>query len=369
MIESSAKSSCVAKFADFGRKRQTRNDGVSEKDTARSDKPFAAEICKLQQKGGFAELSMSIIIPTYNRAPILKKTLDSILAQTCKNCEIIIVDDGSSDDTEKTVQAIKTKSKIPLKYFKQKKNAGQGSARNRGIKEALYEICLLIGDDIIIDKKCIEEHLKTHKVHPEKNTATLGKIEWHPDLKLTPFMRFMTDGSCILGKYGGHQFAFEKLEGKEMADYNFFYTSNISLKTEILKKYPFDTLFQDYGWEDIDLGFRLEKEENLKIFYNKNAIGYHYHPLSEKSLRKRMHQIAKSAFIINKKYPELKKIPSKKKKLAFYLLSNPLSLLLFNVAKKIWPSQKMHNYYYYALSKKYYLEGLNSKTISKQPKI
>lgn len=308
-------------------------------------------------------MDVSVIIPTYNRAALLKKTLEALFEQSIKNFEIIIIDDGSTDSTKKMMEKISSQrekqstKKIRLKYIRQK-NAGQGNARNAGIKHAQGDICLFIGDDIMGTQKLLEEHLKFHKKYNEKNAAVLGLIKWHPDLIVTPFMEWMTNGSCILGKYGGHQFAYEKLEGKKRADYHFFYTSNISLKTSILEKHPFDSNFQKYGWEDIELGYRLTKKEQLKIYYNFKAVAFHYHPMDEKSLKPRMIQIAQSASIIQKKYSELHAIPSRKKKTIFWLLSNPLSLSFFLILRKLLPSKKMNGYYYYALSKKYYLEGL-----------
>ena len=74
---------------------------------------------------------VSIIIPTYNRAYILDKAIESILSQTYTNFEIIIVDDGSIDSTEKLVASY-TDNRI--KYIKHKKNQGAVAARNTGIE-------------------------------------------------------------------------------------------------------------------------------------------------------------------------------------------------------------------------------------------
>ncbi len=304
---------------------------------------------------------LSVIIPTHNRQEILKKCLFALKAQLLKadQYEIIVVDDGSTDQTKKMVNELKEKQLPNLSYFYQT-NQGQGNARNLGIQKAKGEIIVLIGDDIIVTPDFLAEHQKIHTLHPEKNAAVLGFIDWHPDLKVTPFMRFLTNGSCIFGKYGGHQFAFEKLADKEVADYNFFYTSNLSLKKELLLKYPFATEFSKYGWEDIELGYRLTKQENLTLYYQPKATAYHLHPFSEKDLAPRMRLIGESAYLIHQKYPELQKIPSQQKKFVFWLISNSVSLSIFKAFALLFPVQKTQDYYYYALSKKYYLEGLKT---------
>ena len=74
----------------------------------------------------------SIIIPTYNRADIIQNTIKSLLTQSYKNFEIIIVDDGSTDNTAEVIRSI-TDSRI--KYFA-KENAERGAARNFGVTKA-----------------------------------------------------------------------------------------------------------------------------------------------------------------------------------------------------------------------------------------
>jgi GT2 family glycosyltransferase len=173
-------------------------------------------------------------------------------------------------------------------------------------------------------------------------------------------MNWLTNGSSVMGKFGGHQFAYEKLKGKIEADYNFFYTSNISLKKTLLEKFPFDPEFSKYGWEDIELGYRLHKRVGLKLYYNAQAIGYHDHAMTEDSLAGRMRAIGASAHVFHKKYPELQKVPALKKQFAFWLLSNRFSIFILKFLRNL-SQGKWTALYYYALSKKYFLEGLYSR--------
>ena len=196
---------------------------------------------------------LSVVIPTFHRAEILKECLEALFVQDLpkQDFEIIVVDDGSNDQTPEILKKYESKHRN-FKFFRQK-NQGQGIARNLGITHAQGNIIVLIGDDIIVKPNFLSEHLRFHLRYAGENEAVLGLTLWHPKLHVTPFMNWLTNGSTVFGKFGGHQFAYEKLEGKEEADYNFFYTSNISLKRSILDKYPFDPSFSGYGWEDIEL--------------------------------------------------------------------------------------------------------------------
>jgi len=88
-------------------------------------------------------MNISVVIPTYNRVELLKRSIDSVINQTIKPFEIIIVDDGSNDGTEVMVK----KKYDSLKLIKQK-NKGASAARNSGIKASSGEwICFLDSDD------------------------------------------------------------------------------------------------------------------------------------------------------------------------------------------------------------------------------
>lgn len=304
-------------------------------------------------------MKISVLIPTYNRADILSMTLRGLEKQTMnlKDFEVIVVNDGSKDNTKNTIGKFK-EGPLNLVGITQE-NAGQGNARNHGLTVAKGDIVLLMGDDMIPSSTLLEEHWESHQQSPHKHTAVLGLIEWHPELKINPFMEWMVNGSSILGKFGGHQFAFEKLNRGEKPDYNFFYTSNLSVERALLGTDPFDPIFSKYGWEDIELGYRLQKEKGMQMIYNANATTYHYHPMDEKGLQKRMEMIGKSAHIIDSKYPELKKVPPLWKKASLLALSNPVSLNSIKIGNRL-SGGKLQSLYYYALSKKYFLRGVKS---------
>lgn len=106
---------------------------------------------------------ISIIIPTYKRATMLKRAVESCLNQSYKNIEVIVVDDNNpnSDYRKETSELMKSFAEDDrVKYVLMKKNSGGVQARNKGISEAIGEyIAFLDDDDYFLDGK-IEKQLK-----------------------------------------------------------------------------------------------------------------------------------------------------------------------------------------------------------------
>ena len=87
---------------------------------------------------------VSVIVPTYNRANVLPRALDSVLSQTYKDIELIVVDDNSDDDTRNVVESY---SDPRIRYVRHEINQGANSARNTGIKEANGHYISFLDDD------------------------------------------------------------------------------------------------------------------------------------------------------------------------------------------------------------------------------
>jgi glycosyltransferase involved in cell wall biosynthesis len=87
---------------------------------------------------------VSVVIPTYKHRDYILDTLDSVFAQTFTSYEIIVINDGSPDDTAELLRPLRDQGRI--RYFEQP-NAGQASARNHGLRRSRGEFIALLDDD------------------------------------------------------------------------------------------------------------------------------------------------------------------------------------------------------------------------------
>ncbi len=116
-------------------------------------------------------MKFSIITPTFNRAHTIERAIKSIKAQTYKNWELIIVDDGSTDDTYKVINPYLKEDKR-IKYIKLNRNYGVNKARNVGLQNISEDsewVTFLDSDDIFLEN-ALELMLKKIKEFP--------KIKW-----------------------------------------------------------------------------------------------------------------------------------------------------------------------------------------------
>ena len=116
------------------------------------------------------ESMVSVIIPSYNREKTIKKAIDSVLNQTWNDLEVIVVDDGSTDNTSQVISEIKDDR---LKYVHQE-NAGACVARNRGINLASGEIIAFHDSDDLWRVDKLEKKWK----HYKKAELTWCFVNW-----------------------------------------------------------------------------------------------------------------------------------------------------------------------------------------------
>ena len=296
--------------------------------------------------------TLSVLIPTYNRRDRLERCLTALQAQSLDSSEfeVLVMNDGSTDGTEVFLKDLQ--EKWPSLGFHTKKNEGQGLARNLGVSFAKGSILVFIDDDIYVTPDFLKHHLEFHSKFPQETHAALGLTEWWDGQKITPLMEWMTSKR-------GVQFAYPLLSEGQEASFWFFYTSNLSIKKSLLLKENFDADFRGYGWEDTELGYRLQKKHHMKLIYAPECLAHHDNPMDEEFLKKRCLKVAQSAKIFESKHPELQVIPRGFKRLAFELISCAPILWILKALACLAPKH-LKPWFWYVLSKRYFLRGLKS---------
>ncbi len=255
-------------------------------------------------------MRISVVIPTYNRSRILVRTLEALGRQTLANravddsgggvpYEVIVVDDGSTDDTAERVREMAAEFPAPLIYLHQE-NRKQGAARNLGVGRARGEWLVFLGDDTVPAADFLEEHLRARAGVAQEDAdqvVTIGYTPWAREYPRTRFMEYVGEE--------GWQFGFSLIEDKSSVPFNFFYTSNLSISREFFRESGgFDEDFGEYGWEDIELGWRLHGM-GMRLVYHARAVAHHHHPTSVRAFVRRQRRVGASAWNFYRKHPEM----------------------------------------------------------------
>jgi glycosyltransferase involved in cell wall biosynthesis len=244
------------------------------------------------------ERPITVIIPTYNRQDILKICLEKLETQTFSNFSVILVDDGSTDATTEMLKEYCRSTTLHI-LFLQQTNSGPARARNLAIHAARSPVCIFIGDDILVAPTFVEQHLKFHQGFPETDIVALGLTRWDENLQnVTPFMAWIEEA----------QFAYGDLIAGIKPDWRYFYTSNLSFKTELIKTELFDERFRKAAFEDIELGYRLTKLKRLKMVFLPEAFATHVHPTTLLDACRRMRTVGYAAHQFATYWPEAKGI-------------------------------------------------------------
>ncbi len=190
---------------------------------------------------------LTILTPTYNRSDLLEKAYHSLLKQTNKNFEWFVVDDGSTDDTEKVMKQYQKENKIKIQYVYQE-NGGKHTALNEGIKRIKTDYILILDSDDQLTEDCVE--FVYHKWKQYDSNKKIGCLSF---LKVFP----------------NHEVIGKKYEEQEIQSNHIDFRYNRNLlgdmcevfRTSVLKQYPFPV-------------FSGERFLSEAIIWNKIALEY-----------------------------------------------------------------------------------------------
>lgn len=209
-------------------------------------------------------ITISVVMPTYNRRETLAEVLPSLAEQNypSDSYELLLCDSGSTDGTEELLQQLA----IPNLRYLVGENRGRAGARNRGIQAATGEVILFTDADIIADQNLLAEHARIHEA--ETNVAIVGC-----EVQVNSLQEYHS----VVGDPERRRHMHRRPR-RELQWY-FYLTGNASARRQTLIDVgAFDENFIGYGHEDIELGYRLKKH-GVPILYNPRAVNYHWHPV------------------------------------------------------------------------------------------
>jgi glycosyltransferase involved in cell wall biosynthesis len=236
----------------------------------------------------------SIVIPVYNRAHIIAETIESILNQTFIDFEIIIVDDGSVDNTASVVQKLKEKDNRISYYYQ--KNAERSVARNNGFNQSKGKfVCFLDSDD-----KFEPSHL--HEVQEYLNNINLSKCLVFTNQKILDELKneiIISNQIC------------------NSSDYKIFFLENsiipgrVFISRDILNEYQFDPIINIV--EDTDLWFRISCNYPVHYIPIYSCL-YRWHDDNSVNIKYNAYLTRLNGLRITFSKPEAKQVPNKIKR-------------------------------------------------------
>ena len=167
---------------------------------------------------------ITVFTPTYNRGHLLPDLYNSLKRQTCKDFEWVVVDDGSTDDTEKLVNSWLSQADFSVCYIK-KENGGKQRAVNLGLQHAKGEYFFIVDSDDILADNAVETALKWFDTIRDKDgfAGIAGQKGYR-------------DGKVVGGTFDGEYLDATTLERPK---YNITGDKAEIFYTDVLKKFPF----------------------------------------------------------------------------------------------------------------------------------
>ena len=204
---------------------------------------------------------VSVVIPTWNRAGLIVRAINSVLSQTYSNWELIIVDDGSTDNTDEVVKKFQ-ENDTRIRFIKHEKNSGGNSVpKNIGIKNAAGEyIAFLDSDDEYLPEK-MEKQINLFNKSEIKNLGFVGCNNFRINGETSLETKILDKGNI-----------YEKLL------HNYFITTPgiIMIKREVLNKIgKFDENLKFSN--DTDFFIRIAKSGFNFYFVDEPLFKYHEH--------------------------------------------------------------------------------------------
>lgn len=206
------------------------------------------------------KIEATIVLPTYNRLPVLKESLSALSNQITKSFETILIDDCSTDGTREYIRKSNLNNLI---YIRLKKRSGPYYARNLGIREAKGEIIIFIDSDVIVFPDFVEDHISIHK--KREDIVVQGMIKHIKNIKAVKMENFYLPNALCLRT---------------------FITQNASVRRKYLIAVGgFEQFGEKMGYKDVDMGLKLMDLGLVWIYGIRKCKAFHIDgETTEKSL-------------------------------------------------------------------------------------
>ncbi|MFA4905549.1 MAG: glycosyltransferase [Candidatus Margulisiibacteriota bacterium] len=204
-------------------------------------------------------MKYSVVIPLYNGAKLIEKTLDSVLAQTYKDYEVVLVNDGSPDNVGEVVNKfIGCHPETKFVYVEQK-NKGLGGARNTAIRHACGDIMAILDQDDIW--------------YPEKLSKVAMAYEKDPQAEIVSHNLYIRKNGKILGVFGSGPYEREMHRGLLFSG-NCLATPAVTFKKKVLENvgYFSEDVAKVHLIEDYDLWMRMARA-GYKFYFLRDILG------------------------------------------------------------------------------------------------
>ncbi|MGM9836007.1 MAG: glycosyltransferase family 2 protein [Muribaculaceae bacterium] len=209
---------------------------------------------------------ITVFTPTYNRAHLLGRVFTSLQMQTCRDFEWVIVDDGSTDNTEDVVNGFLAESGFPIRYFKQP-NGGKHRAVNRGVGEARGEVFFIVDSDDSVSPNGLADIAEEYRgIRCDKAFAGVsGCMASHSGVAITPMFptgsRDFDDVKCI--DCNALDIRYEYCVEGDLAEV---------FRTGVLREFPFPEFDGEKFCPEALVWNRIAQKYKLRYF---NRIIYH----------------------------------------------------------------------------------------------
>ncbi len=203
-------------------------------------------------------MMITIFTPTYDRAYTLPRLYESLLSQSSSDFEWLIVDDGSTDDTERVVQSFTAENKLRMRYYRQP-NGGKHRAINKGVELAEGELFFIVDSDDYLHPEAVEFYTNAYEgIRDNDEIVGVSGRRLHADGNyIGSPMNFKVKDCTALDLRMKHN-----IEG-DMAE---------AYKTHVLKKYPFPDIPGEKFCPEALIWNRISQNYFLR-YYNE---GYYY---------------------------------------------------------------------------------------------